>query len=68
MVIARFLLAEDNRLSVTLKVIDDGPPANVGVPAMFPVEAFKLSPEGSVPLCTDHTRGNIPPEAVKFCE
>ena len=66
--IARFLVAEANTLSVTLKVIVLGPPANVGVPAILPAVAFKLNPEGNAPLRIDHTKGCVPPVAVKFCE
>jgi hypothetical protein len=40
-VIARILVAKPPAASVTLKVIEVGPPAVVGVPLIVPVEALE---------------------------
>ena len=37
----------------------------VGVPVIAPVEAFKLKPEGSVPLVIDQVNGLVPPLAAR---
>ena len=42
-------------------------PIIVGVPAMTPVEAFRSSPVGKVPLLTAQVIGEVP-EAVKATE
>ena len=68
MLIDKSFVAVANRLSVTLKVMVVGTPAKVGVPVILPLVAFKLNPEGNVPLWIDHTKGKVPPEAVRFCE
>jgi hypothetical protein len=39
-------------------------PACVGVPLIWPDEAFRLRPAGSVPELTDQAYGAVPPEAV----
>jgi len=41
--------------------------AVVGVPLMMPVEEFKLSPAGSVPLVRPHVMGAVP-VAASVCE
>jgi hypothetical protein len=51
-------------LSVTRNVISAGSEAAEGVPEMTPVEAFRLSPLGSVPLVTDHEYAVVPPVAA----
>ena len=50
--------------SVTLTVKLEAP-AVVGVPAIPPVEAFRVSPGGKAPELIDHEYGAVPPEAVK---
>jgi hypothetical protein len=49
--------------SVTVTVKEDVPTV-VGMPVIAPVEAFKASPEGNVPLETAHVNGNTPPLTV----
>ena len=39
----------------------------MGVPLMAPVDAFKISPAGKVPLATAHVIGVVP-EAASVCE
>ena len=51
-------------VAVTVKV---AVPAAVGVPAMTPVELFKVSPAGSEPPVTAHVIGVLP-EALSVCE
>ena len=51
-------------VAVTVKVAT---PGVVGVPLMTPVEAFKVSPAGSVPLVTAHVIGALP-EALRVWE
>ena len=36
-------------------------PTDVGVPLIVPEEAFRLRPEGNVPLVMDHVKGDLPP-------
>jgi hypothetical protein len=40
-------------------------PLAVGVPEITPVEAFRVSPVGSVPTVIDHEYGVTPPVACK---
>jgi len=49
MVIESALVTEPPRLSVTLKVMEVGPPAVVGVPLMMLVEAARDKPSGRTP-------------------
>lgn len=49
MVIDRDLVALPPTLSVTLNVIEVGPPAAVGVPLIIPVDASRDKPIGNVP-------------------
>ena len=42
-------------------------PGALGVPLMSPVDAFRVSPGGSVPLVTAQVMGVVP-EAVSVCE
>jgi hypothetical protein len=37
----------------------------VGVPVIAPVDAFNISPAGSVPLVSVHIYGGVPPVAAK---
>lgn len=39
-------------------------PAAAGVPAMTPVDAFRVRPAGRVPALTDQVYGVVPPAAV----
>ena len=48
-VIDKTLVANPPAASVTLKVMEAGPPAVVGVPLTVPVEALSASPAGNVP-------------------
>src|SRR5689334_4597954 len=43
-------------------------PVAVGVPAMVPVDAFRVNPPGSNPLLTDHVYGPVPPFATSVVE
>ncbi len=56
-------LPESVTWTVKLKV-----PAVVGVPAMTPVLALRVSPEGSAPLTTDQVYGEVPPDAESVAE
>ncbi|HYI93631.1 MAG TPA: hypothetical protein VEX68_08810 [Bryobacteraceae bacterium] len=67
MVIFIFLFAVAVAASVTRIVKLDVPTA-VGVPAMPPVEAFKVRPAGNEPVATDHVRGAVPPLATSVVE
>jgi hypothetical protein len=49
MVIESTLVTEPPMLSVTLKVMEVGPPAVVGVPLIMPVEAARDKPSGREP-------------------
>jgi hypothetical protein len=49
MVIDSALVLEPPMLSVTLKVMEVGPPAVVGVPLIIPVEAARDKPSGRTP-------------------
>jgi hypothetical protein len=42
-------------------------PAEVGVPLITPLDAFKVSPLGSAPPVTDQVIGLLPP-ALSVCE
>src|SRR5664280_3451355 len=53
--------------SVTESVIGDNS-TEVGVPAITPVEASRVSPGGRDPNVTDHIYDHVPPRAFKFCE
>ena len=53
-------------LSVTRTVKFDVPAA-VGVPEIVPVP-LNVRPLGSVPLSSDQTYGEVPPEAARLCE
>lgn len=58
-------LADDDALSVTLKVnVDD--PGVVGVPDI--VLPARTKPPGSDPLEIDHVYGGTPPVAFSACE
>ena len=61
------LVADADALSVTctVKLLD---PAVSGVPDIVPPAAARLSPDGSVPLATNHVYGGVPPEAPSACE
>ena len=54
MVIESALVTEPPRLSITLKVMEVGPPAVVGVPLMMPVEAARDKPSGREPKVMLH--------------
>jgi len=41
---------------------------NDGVPLINPVEAFSVSPAGSLPDATLHVYGAVPPVADRACE
>jgi len=53
MLIVSILEAVPPAVSVTLKVMEVGPPAVVGVPEMTPVDALRDRPLGSVPDVID---------------
>ena len=67
MVIGMFLVAIAPVLSVTLKVIEAGPPVVVGVPEITPLE-ISVSPAGSVPEAIDQVYGVVPPVAIRVWE
>jgi len=43
-------------------------PLAVGVPEMRPVLALRLSPAGRAPEVIDHTKGAVPPVAIRDFE
>jgi len=51
--------------SATLKVSGVLATDAEGVPAMAPVEAFRVKPAGREPLVSDHVYGETPPVAVR---
>lgn len=53
--------------SLTITVIGKLPLV-VGVPEMMPVLAVRLSPGGRLPDVIDHTKGAVPPVAVRAFE
>ena len=61
-------VAEKLALSVTLKVIETGPVATVGVPVISPLPEFRVNPVGNAPDCIDQLYGCDPPIAVNVCE
>ena len=66
-VIGMLLVALAPILSVTLKVIEAGPPAVVVFPEITPLE-LSVSPAGSVPEAIDQVYGDVPPVAVNVWE
>ena len=66
-VIDRTFVAVALVLSVTLNVMEVGPPAVVGVPEIMPLE-LSDSPAGKVPEDIDQVYGVVPPVAAKVCE
>jgi hypothetical protein len=67
MAIEMLLVALAPVLSVTLKVIEVGPPVMVGVPKITPSELI-VNPTGNVPETIDQVYGIVPPVAVNVCE
>ena len=63
-VIGRDALAVALVLSVTLKVMEVGPPAVVGVPEITPLE-LSDNPAGKVPEVIVQVYGGVPPVAVR---
>ena len=55
-------------VSVTLKVIEVGPPAVVGIPLMMPVEAPRDKPVGREPDVMLQVDGAVPPLTDNVCE
>ena len=53
---------EDESVTLTVKLEE---PAAVGVPAIAPVDAFRLSPAGSVPDKMFQVYGVLPPVAAR---
>ena len=66
-VIGMILVALAPVLSVTLKVIETGPPSVVVFPEITPVE-LSVSPAGSEPEAIDQVYGDVPPVAVNVWE
>ena len=60
------LVADIVPLSVT-RTVKLLVPAVPGVPDIVP-PAARVSPDGSVPLATDHVYGGVPPVATRACE
>jgi hypothetical protein len=54
--------------SVTVNVNCPLVSALVGVPAINPLEAFRVTPTGRVPLKSDHVYGAVPPLAANVVE
>ena len=65
MLIVSILEAVPPAVSVTLKVMEVGPPAVVGVPEMTPVDALRDRPLGSVPDVIDQVKGRLPAVAPR---
>ena len=65
MLIVSILEAVPPAVSVTLKVMEVGPPAVVGVPEMTPVDALRDKPLGSVPDVIDQVKGRLPAVAPR---
>ena len=66
-VISRDLVTVMLALSVTLKVMEVGPAAVVGVPEITPLE-LNNSPGGNVPEAIVQIYGAVPPLASNVCE